>query len=137
MEYGLREGDAMVESHNRIVNRHLAELHHTGLGLSNYQFMVAPARAGASPHFHFASARLMVHGRARFAPLPPARAAAFQPVLKPVLPYQSSSSPYCAGWCTTSLAPARTAPRSALRVWQALLKPHRFAAMCRNVALLF
>lgn len=66
VEYGLEEGDALVDSHARIVRRYFAELYEDKLGLSNYQFMVAPRQTGASPHFHYTSARLMVHGRARY-----------------------------------------------------------------------
>jgi len=76
VDYDMAEGDPLVDSHRRVVEKFLPQLYNNsaGLGLSNYQFMVAPIFTGASPHFHFTSARLMVHGRARWFLWPIARA---------------------------------------------------------------
>lgn len=68
-------GHPLVDSHDTIVKRFVGELYDSDSNrVSNYQFMVAPARAGASPHFHYTSARLMTYGRARWFLWPPTRA---------------------------------------------------------------
>ena len=79
VEYGLAPSNPLVDSHHAVVGQILPDLFRDddgarSLGVNNYQFMVAPAGTGASPHFHFTSARLMVYGRARWFLWPPAQA---------------------------------------------------------------
>jgi hypothetical protein len=40
--------------------------------MNNYQFMIAPKYAGASPHFHHSAANVLVYGRKRWFLFPPA-----------------------------------------------------------------
>ncbi len=45
--------------------------------LSNYQFMIAPRKAGASCHFHHSAANALVFGRKRWFLFPPAHVCCF------------------------------------------------------------
>lgn len=68
VDYDLTPEHKLVKSHDEIVKRFVGNVYDsTSNRVNNYQFMIAPARAGASPHFHYTSARLMVYGRARYA----------------------------------------------------------------------
>jgi len=78
VDFSLPDDHALVAAHTRVLDAVLGE-HYTQrlrepLGLSNYQFMVGPVLTGASPHFHYASFRSMVYGRARWFLWPPAKA---------------------------------------------------------------
>ncbi|KAJ1494585.1 hypothetical protein T484DRAFT_1877255 [Baffinella frigidus] len=82
VDFSLSKGNVLVDSHDKIVSRYYPHLYSSSagpsgggaLGLNNMQFMIGPALAGASVHFHYTTARLMVHGRARWFLWPPAKA---------------------------------------------------------------
>ena len=78
VDFSLEQEHDLVQGHAHalveVLGEHYAARLRGPLGLSNYQFMIGPVLTGASPHFHYASFRSMVFGRARWFLWPPAQA---------------------------------------------------------------